>query len=423
MTTAPTPEGEPPVTVTEAESTGYQVTFRFEAPPGTTAVGLGGEVYFTQPDAIAPDFSHDSRLGDEWKPGDVSHPLLVGRPAQLTKVEGDWWEITMALPAGTYNYGFIVGECEDLASCVIVPDPANPPFGLDLEGADPQAFSQIFVPSSPLFPTYEVDYQAPMTDPGKAGEVLSITYPSDVSIDPVGTHRLAVYLPPGYDENRAEPYPTLYLSHGMGDTETAWVTQGAAQHILDNALADGEAVEAVVIMTNFYGLIPEDLFAPGFLETYSRELFGHVIPFVESTFHVSTEAEQRAFAGLSMGGALGVHMLNHHPEAFGYFGLWAAAADLEAPGPLPPAPDKLDAVRSRKAVHIGTGLQDWFADIGERSLARAAMYRQLGLPLVEFDATGGHTWSVWRQQFNDFVRTTLFHGAVGAPGSAPDHPR
>ncbi|PKQ26128.1 MAG: hypothetical protein CVT64_06585 [Actinobacteria bacterium HGW-Actinobacteria-4] len=403
-----TPDLGPTITATDQAPTGYEVTFRYEAPPGTTAVGIGGEVYFTRPTAIRSDFSHDGRRGHDWQVGDVSHPLYLGPPAQMTNIAGDLWEITMALPAGTYNYGFIVGECALTLLCTTVRDPANPPFGAGLAGVGQQSLSQVFVPSHPQFPTYDFDYQGPVRDTAQAGTVTSFTYPSGVSINPVGKHQLAVYLPPGYDAERAEPYPTLYLSHGMGDNETAWVTQGAAHHIFDNALADGDAVEAVVIMTNFNGLIQDDGFHPDFLATYTRELVDYVIPFVESQFHVSAEPEQRAFAGLSMGGALGVHLLHEHPDLFGYYGLWSAATDLQGEVIAPPPDEHLDAVRSRLGIHLGTGRHDQLARIAEKSLARTELYRALDIPIVVHNVDGGHTWAVWRQLLNDFVRTTAF---------------
>ena len=76
--------------------------------------------------------------------------------------------------------------------------------------------------------------------------------PSDPqSTNPVGSHPLAVYLPPGYNPRRRVPYPTLYLSHGSGGNEVDWSTQGAAGSILDNLIVAREIQPMVVVMTNF----------------------------------------------------------------------------------------------------------------------------------------------------------------------------
>src|SRR5204862_7354742 len=46
---------------------------------------------------------------------------------------------------------------------------------------------------------------------------------------------LFVYTPAGYDAHRAQPYPVLYLLHGLGDDAERWLTGGGgASNILDN---------------------------------------------------------------------------------------------------------------------------------------------------------------------------------------------
>ena len=70
----------------------------------------------------------------------------------------------------------------------------------------------------------------------------------------VGSHPLAVYLPPGYDPHRRIPYPTLYLSHGGGGNEVDWTTQAAANSIADNLIASHRAQPMVIVMTDFNNL-------------------------------------------------------------------------------------------------------------------------------------------------------------------------
>ncbi len=38
--------------------------------------------------------------------------------------------------------------------------------------------------------------------------------------------------------NRSTRYPVLYLQHGWGEDETAWSTQGHANLIMDNLIAE-----------------------------------------------------------------------------------------------------------------------------------------------------------------------------------------
>ena len=52
----------------------------------------------------------------------------------------------------------------------------------------------------------------------------------------------------------------LYVLHGIGGDEDAWVTQGRATQILDNLIARGEAKPMIVVFTN--GNISQEA-APG----------------------------------------------------------------------------------------------------------------------------------------------------------------
>ena len=59
-----------------------------------------------------------------------------------------------------------------------------------------------------------------------------------------------LYLPPGYDADKTEKYPVLYLLHGSSDTEETWTKVGRANIILDNLIAQGKAKPMIVVMPN-----------------------------------------------------------------------------------------------------------------------------------------------------------------------------
>jgi enterochelin esterase family protein len=58
-----------------------------------------------------------------------------------------------------------------------------------------------------------------------------------------------VYTPFGYEASQ-DRYPVLYLLHGGGGDEDAWVTMGRANVILDNLIAAGKATPMIVVMPN-----------------------------------------------------------------------------------------------------------------------------------------------------------------------------
>ena len=57
-----------------------------------------------------------------------------------------------------------------------------------------------------------------------------------------------MWTPPGYDENRAEPYPVLYLLQDDAQSYREWVELGRLKQILDNLTVDGDIEPMVVVM-------------------------------------------------------------------------------------------------------------------------------------------------------------------------------
>src|SRR5262249_45346158 len=159
--------------------------------------------------------------------------------ADMTKGADGVWTYTTPMPSGTYTYGYY-RNCDatapGLQGCTEISDPKNPPFntvnGVTSGAVEPT--SQVYVPSDPAFGTRDLSQEAPNF---VHGTVTDLTYDDPESTSPAGKHYVAVYTPPGYDAQRALPYPTLYLSHGSGGNEADWFTQGVANRIIDNLIA------------------------------------------------------------------------------------------------------------------------------------------------------------------------------------------
>ncbi len=95
-------------------------------------------------------------------------------------------------------------------------------------------------------PAHDQDFYALKSVPH--GKVEQILFPSAST----NTDRRAfVYTPPGYDSS-GQRYPVLYLQHGWGEDETAWMNQGRANLIMDNMLADGKTKPFLIVCT--YGM-------------------------------------------------------------------------------------------------------------------------------------------------------------------------
>ncbi|MDQ3844674.1 MAG: alpha/beta hydrolase-fold protein [Bacteroidota bacterium] len=205
----------------------------------------------------------------------------------LTKAENGVWSVMLPqLTPDIYTYDFFVEGVKTF-------DPKNSWYK---EGEN--GLSNLFE-----VPGKEAEYAAVKNVPH--GKVEKVWFPSSIMNN---TGRMHVYTPPGYEAMKTK-LPVLYLQHGGGDNDAAWTTVGRANFILDNLLAEGKIKPMIVVM-------PMGHPAPGFYrepgieaDPYYKQLFNDIIPFVEKTYNVSTRREDRAFAGLSMGGIQALNML------------------------------------------------------------------------------------------------------------------
>ena len=135
--------------------------------------------------------------------------------------------------------------------------------------------------------------------------------------------RAFVYTPPTYDKDAKTSYPVLYLQHGWGEDETAWMTQGHANLIMDNLIAEGKIKPFIVVCT--YGMTNEMGFGGGgrgaAAQNFEKVLCDELIPYVDANFRTIAKKESRAMAGLSMGGMETHSITLARPELFNYYGL------------------------------------------------------------------------------------------------------
>jgi enterochelin esterase-like enzyme len=399
----------PIVRFTGRPPTGYTVTFRYDD-PSATSVQIKGEWYFSN----AAGTTENSSLGllpSKWRPGDFpidypnspapNWPVIAMSPDPATGV----WSFTTPLPSGVFTYGFYVNCASPTQSgCTEISDPGNPPWNQhgSISTGSTESTSQVYVPSDPVYHSVNYSWQAP-TYP--KGSLADVTYPSPLSQQPVGQNDLAVYTPPGYDPNRATPYPTLYLSHGGGGNEVDWTTQGDAANILDNLIDSGQIQPMVVVMPNFNGF-GGGCGSSSWESDYDQNLTGAIMPYVQSHFDVSSAASQNAFAGLSCGGDLAGTLLVNDTSSFSSFGLFSAA-----PNTLPALSPAQAAAIGNVGVFTGGGWQD---PIHSFVLSDVNALRQAGDVQFPDFINGGHEWYVWRILLRDFLTRVAFQPVLGA---------
>ena len=237
---------------------------------------------------------------------------ICGKKYDMRRDEnGLWCAVTDPLVVG-FHYYFI------LVDGVAVVDPATDTFF----GCNRLA-GGIEVPEGP-----EGDYYRPQQGVPH-GQVRSIYYYAQST----GEWRHAmVYTPALYEQKKMQKkrFPVLYLQHGMGEDETGWSKQGHMQHIMDNAIAAGEAEPMIVVMES------GDIKAPfrggdnraGFSEygaSFYKVMIGDLIPYIDANFRTLADREHRAMAGLSWGGHQTFDLVLNHIDTFAWMGAFSGA--------------------------------------------------------------------------------------------------
>ena len=190
------------------------------------------------------------------------------------------------------------------------------------------------------------------------GRIDTIVYHSTT----VSTHRKAlIYTPPGFTKKKK--YPVLYLLHGIGGDEKEWFNGGSPQIILDNLSAEGKIEPMIVVMPNGRAMKDDraigNIMAPDKVEAFAnfeKDLLNDLIPFIEKSYPVLTDRENRAIAGLSMGGGQSLNFGLGNLDKFAWIGGFSSAPNTKAPEVLVPNPAV--ANEKIKLLYISCGASD-----------------------------------------------------------------
>jgi enterochelin esterase-like enzyme len=324
---------------------------------------------------------------------DIAEAIPMGqqpsapRGLVMTKDATGLWSATTAVPvpADTYRFNFEVDGAR-------VPDPLGTSFSQERVGTN--STFEILGPEG-AFQAY---------DPAVPHGALSrIEYWSGT----LGQKRPAmVYTPPGY-MNGSEEYPVLYLVHGAGDSSDSWTSVGKAHYILDNLIAAGKAKPMIVVMP--FGHTPERSNPNGasiLVNTdFGEDLIKDLIPYVDASFRTLASQENRAMAGLSMGGAHTVRFGLTHPELFDYIGIFSMGLGLRDPAEIAEYETANRAALRRASqdlnlVYYAMGKDDF---LYATAAPTRAMLENNGIGHVYNESDGGHTWINWRRYLADFV--------------------
>ncbi len=218
-----------------------------------------------------------------------------------------------------------------------------------------------------------------------------------------GNKPVKVYLPPGYDANRAQKYPVLYLHHGIGGNESAWTSsspgqaEGNADNVMDNLYAEKKAKPFIIVMPSG-GAFGGDDFAR--FEKYGPVLVNDLIPWVEKTYNASSEQSQRAIAGLSMGGGQTFNFGFTNIDKFAFIGPFSAAPNTKQPNQT--IKDVAALKEKVKLIFIACGDADGL--IGNSRMYHDFLDQNNVDHMYQLEAGQGHTATVWNRSLYNFAQ-------------------
>jgi enterochelin esterase-like enzyme len=223
--------------------------------------------------------------------------------------------------------------------------------------------------------------------------------------------RLFVYTPADY-ETTSNRYPVLYLQHGMGEDERGWVDQGKVGIIMDNLIAEGRCKPMIIVMSNgdiaaiFKAKQGEDpnVARQRFGANFTPMLLNEIIPYVEKTFRIIPDRENRAMAGLSWGGFQTYQIAFTNLDKFSYIGGFSGAGSFDPEKEIKTVYNGAfsDPASFNKKVHvffIGIGSVE-----GQHMKTLSDTFKKADINNTYYESQGtAHEWLTWRRCLYNFA--------------------
>lgn len=359
------------------------------------------QAIFERHDTRSPEINADGTVTFRLKAPEAQKVAIAGDFlekgfAQMEQQDGVWTYTSSVLAPELYSYRFYVDGAETQDA------------GNIERSRDVRSFMSTFIISKEegdcgyLYQNHNVEH----------GDVAHVWYDSPT----LGMkRRMSIYTPAGYDKGKA--YPVLYLLHGAGGDEEAWLTLGRTAQIMDNLIAAGKAKPMIVVMPNGNAADDASPLETGLVKkewpkkSY-EESFPDIMAYVKSHYKVKKGAENTALCGLSMGGFHTFHISLMQPGTFGYLGLFSAAVrmDRNSSKTIDQQMEESQEVSSQvKAVFDAKPRLYWIA-IGktdflfEQNVGLRRYLDKMQYPYEYYESEGGHIWRNWRVYLTMFAQ-------------------
>ena len=291
--------------------------------------------------------------------------------------DGDYWTGEFAMGEGCVSLVMLLDGCEVLSGFLPIGYGSNRPINF------------IEIP--------EDDFSfAPKTE--EHGVVVNEYIESRISRR---MERVLVYLP--YDYFLSDKrYPVIYLQHGHGENEIAWVNQGHVNFLMDNLIKEEKAIPAIIVMSN--GMCFEEKPDARLLkvDAFSEFLTKELISYVDRKYRTIPEASMRAVAGLSMGSIQASTVGFFRSDLFAYLGVFSGFLSNFITGENGHlSEENLEKFkRKNRLLFRAIGDKDIFRELFDRD---EEILVNAGLAQTRKIYDGLHEWKVWRKCFVDFA--------------------
>ena len=149
------------------------------------------------------------------------------------------------------------------------------------------------------------------------------------------------------------------------------------------------------------------------VDEFIEDFMNDVMLYIETRYRVYTDRNNRAIAGLSMGGGHTINIGIPHQEKFAYLGVFSSGVfGITGTGSF--GSDSGPEWEKRHQAELDNDLKNglklfWFATgkddfLVETSRATVKMLRQHGFDVIYKETEGGHTWINWREYLSEFAQ-------------------
>jgi enterochelin esterase-like enzyme len=135
------------------------------------------------------------------------------------------------------------------------------------------------------------------------------------------------------------------------------------------------------------------------MKAYPDSIVNDIIPYMKKAYRVIANKDNRAIAGLSMGGMHTLVATLNHPGTFGYIGVFSSGS-----GAIDEPTEKqfisLNA-SGLKLYYVACGINDNLAYKNSQVLIEEL--KKLKIQHTFRESSGGHSWANWRIYLSEFA--------------------